>query len=445
MSGDFGLLRGRTRGEAFHQTGVTLIELMIALALGVVLVLGIMQVFSGVRSAFATSEGLSRVQENARFAMQFIRFDTRMAGNFGCRNEFQLIYEPAKDGQGYYNHTVTDTAPATARRLTGVATTGLDTAPYTLQLHRPVQVYDYVGTSPGDTFAPNLAIFPGGVGAATAFVPNLPAALIGNSLGLDASGLLGGEVGDLVPGSDVLVLRYLSETTIAVPGGLVDTTGVLSGASATDFPLWRIFAIAHCSTVSIFQITSNAPASLASGATNLNRQAWGYIPYGNGVPAHSVEFAVYYIGRTGDDTPPALFRRRLRQDPGSAAQGAQIGPAEELIPGVEMMQVLVGVDTEPQVVVVPPAVPPAADQVVNAFRSASQHIPGGTNIATQYIRERSIVSLRVSLMIRSPESIGADPQLATRIVGDVVVTPPRDQRLRQVYDTTTAIRNRQRN
>src|SRR5690554_5075136 len=71
----------------YHCSGVSLIELMVALAIGTVLVLGLVQVFAASRAAYQTSEGLARVQENARFALDFLQRDIRMAGHFGCVND----------------------------------------------------------------------------------------------------------------------------------------------------------------------------------------------------------------------------------------------------------------------------------------------------------------------------------------------------------------------
>lgn len=67
--------------------GLTLIELMIALLIGSMLVLGLVQVFGAARSAYQLSEGIARVQENGRFAMDFLQRDIRMAGHFGCVND----------------------------------------------------------------------------------------------------------------------------------------------------------------------------------------------------------------------------------------------------------------------------------------------------------------------------------------------------------------------
>ncbi|MDP1645344.1 MAG: PilW family protein [Thiobacillus sp.] len=68
------------------QTGFGLIELMIAMTLGLVLLGGIGYVYIGSRSAFRTTDNLSRIQENARYALDLMSRDIRMAGYVGCGN-----------------------------------------------------------------------------------------------------------------------------------------------------------------------------------------------------------------------------------------------------------------------------------------------------------------------------------------------------------------------
>lgn len=67
--------------------GLSLVELMIALVISLVLMLGVVQVFMASQAASRLSEGASRVQENARFALDFLERDIRMAGHMGCVND----------------------------------------------------------------------------------------------------------------------------------------------------------------------------------------------------------------------------------------------------------------------------------------------------------------------------------------------------------------------
>ncbi len=67
--------------------GISLIETMIAMVIGLVLMLGVAQVFLASRAASRLAEGNGRAQENGRFALEFLQRDIRMAGHFGCVND----------------------------------------------------------------------------------------------------------------------------------------------------------------------------------------------------------------------------------------------------------------------------------------------------------------------------------------------------------------------
>ena len=75
-----------------HQTGLTLVELMVALAIGSFLIIGAVQIYSQSRQAFVVNESIARVQETAQFAMDTIEADLRMASNWG-RNSRGLAVE----------------------------------------------------------------------------------------------------------------------------------------------------------------------------------------------------------------------------------------------------------------------------------------------------------------------------------------------------------------
>ena len=66
-----------------RQTGLTLVELMVALAIGSFLIIGAVQIYNQSRQAFIVNESVARVQETAQFAMDTIEADLRMASNWG--------------------------------------------------------------------------------------------------------------------------------------------------------------------------------------------------------------------------------------------------------------------------------------------------------------------------------------------------------------------------
>jgi type IV pilus assembly protein PilW len=65
------------------QSGMTLVELLVALAIGSFLMIGAVQVYNQSRQAFTINESIARVQETAQFAMDTVEADLRMASNWG--------------------------------------------------------------------------------------------------------------------------------------------------------------------------------------------------------------------------------------------------------------------------------------------------------------------------------------------------------------------------
>ncbi|MDE2459921.1 MAG: prepilin-type N-terminal cleavage/methylation domain-containing protein, partial [Gammaproteobacteria bacterium] len=67
----------------YQQSGLSLIELMIAMAVGLILLAGVLSIFISSRQGYSTNSAVATVQENGRFALDFIRDATRQAGYMG--------------------------------------------------------------------------------------------------------------------------------------------------------------------------------------------------------------------------------------------------------------------------------------------------------------------------------------------------------------------------
>lgn len=74
-----------------RQHGMTLIELMVALAIGAFLMIGAITVFMQSRTTFRVTESLSRLQESARFTLDTIEPDIRMAHYWGLTSRTYVI------------------------------------------------------------------------------------------------------------------------------------------------------------------------------------------------------------------------------------------------------------------------------------------------------------------------------------------------------------------
>lgn len=66
-----------------RQTGLSLVELMVAIVVGLILVGGLIQVYLSTKQSYNAQEQLARMQESGRFAMDLITRDLRRAGYWG--------------------------------------------------------------------------------------------------------------------------------------------------------------------------------------------------------------------------------------------------------------------------------------------------------------------------------------------------------------------------
>lgn len=67
-----------------REAGLSLVELMISITLGIVLMTGVVQIFLSSKSVFSSQQGLSRIQETGRLGIEFLGRDIRMAAYYGC-------------------------------------------------------------------------------------------------------------------------------------------------------------------------------------------------------------------------------------------------------------------------------------------------------------------------------------------------------------------------
>lgn len=386
-----------------HQLGVSLIELMVALVIGSILILGLVEVFAASRTAYQLSEGLSRVQENGRFAVDYLQRDLRMAGHMGCVND-QARFQSAPAGFGSLFVNAANRAAE-----------NYGAAPFTLQFDSAVAAYEANGTGPGSTV--NLAA------PAAGWSPALPAAI--SALGPAA-------------GSDVIVLRYFSAEGVPMlsltPGAAATITvdparwGVLTSGGVANPGL---FGIADCLRATVFQAETTDPATgeiTVDGSGPLNLSDFSPDRYLQGqTTVHRAESVAYYIAlNTGGN--PALFRTRFSSTPG----GALATGTEEVVEGIENMQLLYGQDrqTDPNV---------APSGYIDSIHAANGLIAVGTPAQTW----RRVGLVKVGLLAVSPDRAAAQASaILPQTLGVQYTTPPNDGNFRAVYETTIALRNR---
>lgn len=404
-----------------HQQGVSLIELMVALVIAALLGIGLVQIFGGTRAAFNSNSALARAQENSRFAVSFIENDLRMIGHLGLSNE-----------QGYQSGNIFNHLSTTGRSTDDASTLFL------YRMHMPLHGYGFVGTEAMNT-SYEMPDAPAAGASAAAWSPALPSDL----------GLLGGSGSvQAVAGSDVLLLRFLSAESVPLRDITADAT-VSSNVDLDGNILWDnsqpgseeflkdggIFALTNYSLLSLFFVQPTTSNVARADIGGLNKVGWPAVAarfdetdaYGQGSSLYRYEVSVYYVGLAPTNPEPGLYRRRLGAD-------GNLGAAEELVPGVDMMQVTYGVVD---------SVTRSGDQPTRYLTAAE--IEAGTWRGTSTQRWADVVAVRIGILMRGSQPAGtADEVNFERTVGGMRIMPPDDRRLRYVYETQVSLRNRSR-
>ncbi len=183
----------RPRVTCAFARGFSLVELMVALLISSLLLLGMVNVFSGNRAAQRTQAQLAEIQNNGRIGMNWLKYDLRMAGNSGRTYSRSPI--------------LMTTVPALQPAIIGNCFT------------TATQAFDWA-----------LAILPNTNGEASPMV-----------FGVDDASLAAGDatfagcidLGEIQAGSDILSVHYASPNVVpddALVNGLIYLNSGLGGA-----------------------------------------------------------------------------------------------------------------------------------------------------------------------------------------------------------------------
>jgi type IV pilus assembly protein PilW len=361
-----------------RQRGLSLIELMVAVVLGILLMAGMIQIFVATKVSYMTQAGQAYLHETGRFALEYVGRDVRMAGLLGCssRNNIPVI-------------------------------SYLRPAGFEFDFTVGVRGYEYTGTAPGETY-PLPGDFPAVDANAGSWSPALPA----------------GVVGSVLNGSDVLVVRSIGDAPIPLVAPFTSGSQVFA-QTVSGIERGDILLVTDCQQAQIFQATNVVTASnnivgvqttdggefVPGNSSNIN--ATGPVTrFGPGTEIVRLRTIVYYVG-LGANGDPALFRMS------TARTGLAVGlQPEELVGGVESMQLLFGVDT------------------TNNF-STDAYVPASG--VTDWNR---VVAVRMALLLRTPEEFGTQLDSETYVLGGTTLNPVEDRRQRRVFTKTIALRNR---
>jgi len=360
--------------------GFSMVELMVAITLALIVTTGVLSVFVGSRSAFMATSGTAEVTDGGRFALNFISNSVRSAGYIGCTTSPHAI--------GILNAGATPLPFSFNQALSGYEAnnTGVGAA-YT------------VATPPvaGDATAGDWLV------NAAAAVPGLDAALTG--LGAGAP----------VKNNDVLAVRStLANAQSVYVTVIADGTDQFNLNAQGSLLANQIAAISDCSKAVVFHITGVTPGANPiifhdpGGAAPANTVASLGLSFAAGAQVTPVNTVVYYIGR-GADGDGALFSYDLN------ATGTFT--ANELVPDIEAMQILYGLDA-------------TSNQTVSQYVTADQVADFNT-----------VMSVKVALLAASAPGSAKSAVARTFNLLGTTVTAPLDTRARQVFEETIAVRN----
>ena len=350
-----------------HQSGLTLVEIMVALTIGLVLTAGTIQLFVGSKQTYRLQEAMSRIQESGRFAIELLNEDLRWGGNIGCLSNMRRE-NPVGTGilaPGYFR----------------VALNNPNDFEWSLETAIQGHYWD------GSNWQPTAV--------------TLPAAV---------SGVARAD-------SDIVTIRGASSSGLIVtahPGGSPPGSANIAVASGNGLQQNEVLLVGDCTSAAALQITNSNPDTSGSIVHDTGAVSSGP---GNATKALGREFVgadvmrlatrTYFIG-TGVGGGPALFRR--------VNQSA----VEELVEGVSRMVITYGVDTN-------------ANREVDVYQTGAQ-VEAGNNWG-------NVVSIRISLLLQSDDGVTDAAQYVT-FNGASTTAAPGDRRMRDVYTTTIASRNR---
>lgn len=417
--------------------GFSLVEMMIAIVLGLLVTTALISMFVGVRSASRMTSGVGALSDSGRFSLDTIQQAVRGAGHFACNSTAPV----AVAGEPVY-------------RMLSLLDAGA--SPLISDYAEPLSGYEAVGTGPGTTLMVSSAPAAGAAADAWVTTPALGNVLDAALLNPPVPQGMAAPVGSPVAGSDVLVVH---EALSGIPPAY--TTTDAKGASAFTVNSSSIFSpnggqigvISNCGSMEAFQVAAFAPGA---GVGDVDLAGDAFAPgndasalptdpdFGIGAQVGLADSIVFYIG-VGADGDGALFKYETN----GGVFGDTYSVNEELVPDVENMQLLYGVETAASAISQTVAQYVTADQVENVSNCNGDLVTG---VVESF---NCVISVKVALLVASPPS-AAQPTIAA--VSSAPCEPPAaglppclegtawqmaaaDSRVRKVYEQTMFLRD----
>lgn len=282
--------------------GLSLVELLVAITIGAILLAGAVMLFINNRDTYRTTNDLSRLQETARFAVDMMTKDIRMAGYFGCIENVENVVSNVGPGTGeLWDINMNPGFGAIVPPIEGFDDSDITTGWLPSTFAEPA-----TATNDGDGIT--LRYLSGSL------VDNLPTPPVGAC------------TGNCTPDYEVTT----KPTTVGA-------TTTVSIDATNDFAAGNLVGMSNCRASDVFQI---ATVPNATQITTNNPINGVYDPLAQEFPMLARYVGVrYFVAPSINGTGPALFRTQI-----SDTALTETAP-QELFEGVESLQFQYGVDT----------------------------------------------------------------------------------------------------
>lgn len=369
------------------QAGLTLIELMVAMTIGLFMLLAIALVYSTSKTGFSYTNNTVQMTEDGAFALDLIARDVRMASYAGCTGS------------------------------------NIRTA----------------GTPPVSYYTPKLDLLAGQSVTGTAR-PNPFATTIANGvfnsensiLGFAANNSnviteLGGSASTYVVGTATSILYLAGGSSRALQISSPISAAADNISIPADTYSWNdpssansmFMIISDCKGSEVFRadsISTVAGVTQISHAATSNSSANFLNLYGSDAIVTPLTTSVYFLAKRAGAANSSLYRRNFN---------GRVANIEELIPNVEAIAFHYGINTSLTGAGLP-------TYMADAYKTNAATITDWTKV----------VSVRVGLIMVSEEAGKASVQGQVIAWIDGNYSPPNDFKLRRAYGTTVSIRNR---
>lgn len=398
------------------QTGLTLVELMVAMAISLFLLIAIALVYQSSKNGFAYSNNTVRMSEDATFAIDSLSRDIRMAGYGGCKG--LSVGDP--DG---IPKNADDVYIPNLDNVKTIALTNLNMPnPFSNTYFNARDVLvgykDAAGAITAATGAGVTA--PGFLGTSPRYVLAATAPVLYISGGSAKAVQVTGPVAAGQPVADIgYDVNKWSNST--------------SGGSGSDI----FMVIADCKNAEVMRTFTLQASGVITNASNFK------LAYATDAVVTPIESSTYFLARrTGTAGTPAttssLYRRYFN---------GKLAVVEEIVPNVEAITFQYGLNTTCVGSVTCTAPNTTPTYIADTYVKDTDTAPKPNFATMDWSR---VVSVRMGLIMVTEDNgqttknstiTGANADEIDWVDGKYKV-PTADRRLRRAYSTTVTIRNR---